>query len=136
MSSKYPRSCSDQSTVHGLIVNIANSDDLHSESSLAEWRSHCHEQRIVSRQKSEIFRSTAITGCHGCGLELIDFYNVLHHLERSTPRQTLLFNSPPNSRKFVRLLSALCRQRPFIINLRQPSSPTLYPCPLKKSPSC
>jgi len=83
------------------------------ESSLAEWRSHFHELRRVFRQKSEISWSTAIAGCHGDSKKLwsaIDFYNRLHHLERSTPRQTLLFTSPTKSRKFVRPPSTLRHQ--------------------------
>jgi len=69
-----------------------------------------------------------------CCSKLIDFYNLLHHLERSTPRQTLPFTSPPKSRKFVRPPSTLRRQSSTYVN--QPCSPTLFPCPLKKPPSC
>jgi len=31
-----------------------------------------------------------------CGPQLINFYNLLHHLEHSTPQQTLLFTSQPS----------------------------------------
>jgi len=112
---------------------------VRSELSLMEWRSHFHEQRRVFHQKSEIYWSTAIAGCHVDSKKLWSAVNQLiqpvNYLERSTSRQTLLFTSPPKARNFLFGHHQRSTPQPstYVNQLR---SPTLFLCPLNKPPSC
>jgi len=89
-----------------------------SEASLAEWR---YFRTLINNDVSSV-RSPRFTGPppspvamairRSCGPQLIDFYNSLHHLEHSTPRQTLLFTSP-----LEKVRSANINVPPPVINL-------------------
>ena len=92
-----------------------------SESSLAEWRSHFQAQRRIFRQKSEIYWSTAIAGCHGDPKKLWSAVNrLLQPATSSSAQHSAVDLAAHFTTKVEKVRTATIDAPPPVINLRCP----------------